>query len=357
MTLAVRLAHRRGAFALAVDLEVPSRGVTAVLGASGAGKSTLLHAVAGLLRPAEGRIVLDGRVLLDTERRLVVPARRRRMACVFQDARLFPHLDVRRNLRFGIRRRRTPLTDDTFDGLVAVLGLEALLSRRPATLSGGERQRVAIGRALLSDPDLLLLDEPLAALDAPRRREILATLARLRDEAAVPMLYVTHRREEIARLADRVVVLEAGRSVADGAVGDVLTRLELADRFDGGPESVLEATIRSQEPEWALTSLAWAGGTLQVPAIAGPPGSAVRLSIRAEDVLLATEAPAALSAANRFRARVTNLREDDGPWADVRLACGDVHLVARITRRSRARLGLVAGSELWALVKTATLVD
>ncbi|MEE4361974.1 MAG: molybdenum ABC transporter ATP-binding protein [Pseudomonadales bacterium] len=357
MSLAIELRHRRGTFTLDLRTELNGHGVTAIFGPSGSGKTTLLHAVAGLLRPDQGHVRFEERVLFDAGTGTWVPARARRFACVFQDARLFPHLSVRQNLLFGTGRRRSPLTKQAFQELLALLGIETLLPRAPNSLSGGERQRVAIGRALLSDPDLLLLDEPLSALDPARRREVLGCLEALRDSRGIPMLYVSHQRDEVARIADRVLLLEAGRCVAEGAVGELLTRLDLASRFGGAPESVILAEVIDHDDAWGLTTLHWAGGPLQVARCDAAPGTRVRVALRAEDLLIALAPPEAISAANCFPARIVELMEAEGPWMDLRLSCAAVHLVARITRRSCARLDLQAGQEVFGVVKTATLLS
>jgi molybdate transport system ATP-binding protein len=289
-------------------------------------------------------------VLLDTVAGIDVPAHRRRMGLVFQDARLFPHLDVRGNLDFGRRRQPTPAPAAVLDELVELLDLGPLLARRPATLSGGERQRVALGRALLASPRLLLLDEPLAALDAPRRREILGYLERLKARGGVPMVQVSHRAEEIARLADTVVLIDDGRVVGEG---DVHTALGTAAA--GVPTSVLDATVESQLEDWDLTRLATTAGTFTVPRVDAAAGAPARLAIRADDVMLARTAPDAVSANNVIEGTVSAVRDADGPWTDVVIDCGGVTLVARVTRRSVARLALAAGAPVVALVKTATV--
>jgi len=353
--LEVAVEHRFGkeGFALAAGFTAPADGVTALFGPSGCGKSTLLATVAGLLRPRAGRVVLDGLPLLDTARGVFVPPERRRCTVVFQDARLFPHLSVESNLRYGLRRAPRDATGPGVEEVVELLGLGGLLARRPAGLSGGERQRVALGRALLARPRLLLMDEPLAALDAPRRAEVLPFLARLREAARIPILYVTHALDEVDALADRLVLLEAGRVLAEGSVEALAARtdLPLAARRDAGV--LIGCTVRSAAE--GLAVLDFAGGTLVTSARPGPPGTRLRVRLRARDVAVATEEPRGLSTRNILPVTLLALDEGEEP-AEVflRLAAGPTPLLARVTRDSVARLGLRPGMALWALVKAVT---
>ncbi|HSG87672.1 MAG TPA: molybdenum ABC transporter ATP-binding protein [Pseudomonadales bacterium] len=360
MSLDVHLEHRLGDFRLDVAFQQPEAGVTALAGPSGAGKTTVLNAVAGLLRPDRGHVRLGARTLLDTTAGVFVPARRRRLACVFQNARLFPHLSVRANLLYGHRRSPAPAPAAEIDAYIDLLGIGDLLDRRPATLSGGEQQRVAIGRALLSSPDMLLLDEPLAALDPGRRHEVMNCLERLRDTGGVPMLYVSHRREEIARLADQVVLIESGRVVASGDVHEMLAASELADRFDGGadggaPTTVLSTRVAAQDDAFGLTELDSPLGRLTLPHVEAAVGATLRISIRAQDITLLTQAPTGASANNIIEGRVVRVRDAGASWADVELRCGEQLLVARITRRSAHRLLLAPEQGLWAMVKATTI--
>jgi molybdate transport system ATP-binding protein len=346
-----------GGFELDVAFAAPGPGVTALFGPSGCGKSTVLAAVAGLLRPREGRVTLDGATLLDTARGTFVPPERRRCAVVFQDSRLFPHLSVETNLRYGLRRAPRGVEGPGLEEVVALLGIGHLLARRPAGLSGGERQRVALGRALLARPRLLLMDEPLAALDATRRGEVLPFLARLRQAARLPILYVTHALEEVDALADRMVLLEEGRVVAEGTVEElsVRTDLPLAARRDAG--ALLACTVVGHDKARGLTRLAFAGGELAVPLREEPPGTAARVRIRARDVAVATEAIRGLSTQNLLPARILGIGEAPSPHeAFVRLAVGlaAVLLLARVTRDSVARLGLAPGQQVWAVIKAVT---
>lgn len=355
MTIAVRLFHRFGAFVLDADFAVPGAGVTALFGPSGAGKTTLANAVAGLFRPAQGRIALDDRVLFDADAGIFVPPRLRRIGYVFQDARLFPHMNVENNLRFGWRRAPQRPSGSEFSRIVALLGLEGLLARNPVTLSGGEKSRVALGRALLAAPQALVLDEPLAALDAARKEEILPWLERLRDEKT-PILYVTHGLDEVARLADAVVVLREGRSVAQGAAFDLLPDLDFARRAGIPPVgAVFAATVVAGRAAQGLTELAFDGGRLLVPRLSRPSGTRLRVRLRAEDVMLARVIPGAISANNVLDATVTALDVVDDAHADVQLKAGGIKLVARITRASLGRLEIQPGLSLFAIVKSVTV--
>lgn len=354
--LSVDIQHAAGDFALDVAFSAPSTGVTALFGPSGAGKSTVLNAVAGLLRPHSGRIDLGGVTLFDAATQVLVPAHKRRIGVVFQDGRLFPHLSVRDNLLFGWRRspgarsRRSAV-----DPVIELLGLGGLLGRAPVTLSGGERQRVALGRALLMRPRWLLLDEPLSALDIARRAEILPYLERLRDQARVPMLLVSHAIDEVARLADRVVLLDAGRVEADGTVAEVFSRLDLAHltgEFEAG--AVLHALVADHDHGYGLTRLTVDGGTITVPGLDLPAGSPVRLRVRSRDVMLATVAPQGVSANTILSVTVAAMKID-GAVAYVQLALGDQRLVARITRLSADRLALAPGQPVYAVIKAVTV--
>jgi molybdate transport system ATP-binding protein len=351
MSVEVFLRHRRGAFTLDVEFAVQG-GVTALFGPSGAGKSSIVSAIAGLLRPQEGRIAVDGRVLLDTSARLFVPAEARRTAMVFQDSRLFPHMSVEDNLLFGWRRAPVKADAATISHVVDMLGLGDLLERTPRGLSGGEKGRVALGRALLASPDILLLDEPLASLDAARRDEILPYLEKLARETKLPMLYVSHSVEEVARLADEIVVLRDGRVRAQGSVFDLLTDV---DAIAGVPPqgAVFEATLAEQRAD-GLSLLAFDGGVLAVAKLSRPLGVRVRVRLRAEDIMLAREEPHAISA-NNVLPCVVGAARAHGDQVDVRLSCGATKLVARITSASRARLGLEPGVPAFAIVKSVTV--
>lgn len=353
--MGVQLRHSLGEFGLDAAFEFGDPpGVTALFGPSGAGKSTIINAIAGLLKPEFGRIVLAGETLLDTATGVCVPTRARRVGVVFQDSRLFPHLTVKANLLYGWQRAGAKANTNGIDAVVALLALEGLLDRRPRTLSGGEKSRVALGRALLMNPRALLLDEPLAALDAPRKAEILPYLDRLVRETKIPLLYVSHSLDEVARLADRMVVLDKGRVVAEGSLFEVTQRLDLIAGRELLPGAVLEARIAGHDAAHGLTELTLSGESLLVPVIDRPEGEAIRIRIDAPDVMLALSRPEGVSANNILPASVAAI-EETGAHADVQLALRDARLIARITRRSLERLALKPGTPVFAVIKSVTV--
>ncbi|MCS0504372.1 molybdenum ABC transporter ATP-binding protein [Ancylobacter mangrovi] len=347
---------RPGGFSLEAGFAAPTSGVTALFGRSGAGKTTIIQAVAGVVRPDSGRIAIDGEPFFDSARGIDVPIEARRAGYVFQDARLFPHMSVERNLRYGERRSRTKERPIRFEAVVELLGIGHLLARRPHTLSGGERQRVAIGRALLAQPRLLLMDEPLAALDAARKAEILPYLERLRDEMRLPILYVSHAIDEVLRLADMVVALREGRLVAAGPVGEVMSAPEIlpvVGRFDLG--TLIACTVSRHDERYGLSDLAFFGGSLRVPRVEMPVGAPVRARVRARDVAIALARPEEVSVSNLLPATVEEVRLLDGPYADVVLKVGEGHLAAMVTRESAERLALRPGLAVWAMIKTVAV--
>jgi molybdate transport system ATP-binding protein len=354
--LEVDIEHRLADFALDIHFRA-GRGLTALFGRSGAGKTSIINTIAGLLRPHWGRIVMDGSVLLDTGSGICVPTRRRRVGYVFQEGRLFPHLTVRQNLLFGqwfapYREGRAAHLHDVVD----LLGIAALLDRRPGRLSGGEKQRVAIGRALLASPRLLLMDEPLASLDARRKDEILPYLERLRDDARVPIVYVSHSVAEVTRLATTIVLISAGRVHAVGPVQEVMGRAELyplTGRFEAG--AVLAVRISAHDARWSLTELTGNFGKLTVPHLDAPVGTALRVRIRARDVILARARPIGISALNVLAGRVEQLVPIEAEALEVQLRLGGERLLARVTRRSGEALGLVSGCEVFAVIKTVAI--
>lgn len=350
--LEIALKHRFADMALDLAFIAPA-GVTALFGRSGAGKSSVIHAVAGLLRCDQAQITLNGRVLDGAGRHL--PPHRRRTATVFQDARLFPHLSVRQNLTYG--QRYAPDGGLGLEEVTSLLGLAPLLARRPATLSGGEAQRVAIGRALLSNPALLLMDEPLSALDAPRKAEILPFLESLTRRAACPILYVSHSLPEVARLASHMVVLDKGRLVAEGSLQQILSDPALAATI-GLPEmgSVITATVTGLDPD-GLTRLATPGGPLFLPGLAAAaPGSTLHLRLPAQDVILSRQRPEGLSALNILACEVLSLTEAEGSIL-VQLGLGPQKFLARITPRSALTLNLRPGEAAFAILKTVALAQ
>lgn len=350
--LSVRLRHAFQGFALDAAFEAAA-GLTALFGPSGSGKTTVVNAVAGLLRPQAGRVSVGDSVLADSDTGLWLPPHRRAVGYVFQDARLFPHLTIRQNLLFGHwftgRGRRADLDD-----VVDLLGIAHLLARRPAALSGGERQRVALGRALLSHPRLLLMDEPLAALDQARKDEILPYLERLRDQAGLPILYVSHSAAEVARLATTVVMLARGRVVAAGPVAQVLSDPLVAPLLGQDQTgAVLTARIEAQEPD-GLSRLSTPAGPLFLPQLAAPPGTVVRLRILAQDVMIATGGLDGLSALNVIPARIRDLTATAGGVL-VRLDIADQVILSRITARSARLLGLAPGMPVQAVLKAVSV--
>ncbi|MCU0855162.1 MAG: molybdenum ABC transporter ATP-binding protein [Rhodobacteraceae bacterium] len=353
MTLLVRLRHDFGGFKLDVDFAAP-QGITMLFGRSGSGKTTIVNAVAGLLRPGEGRIAVDGKLLTDTASGVFLPAHRRRIGYIFQEGRLFPHLTVLQNLRYGAWFAPRDETREETSRVVDLLGIGHLLDRRPAGLSGGEKQRVAIGRALLSAPRLILADEPLASLDEARKAEILPYFEKLRDEIAVPILYVSHSASEVARLATTVVALEAGRVIAQGAAADVLGDPSILPAGAREAGAVLTARVVRHHDD-GLTELVAGGQPLFLPRIAAPAGAQLRVRIAAHDVILARNRPEGLSALNILSGTVAELRAGEGPGAMVAVDTPAGRVLARITRRSADLLGLSPGVEVHAILKTVAV--
>jgi molybdate transport system ATP-binding protein len=354
MTLSVAIEHLQGEFRLDAHFEC-GEGVTALYGRSGAGKTTVINAVAGLLTPQHGHIRFNGDTLFDAERGVHVPPGRRNFGYVFQEGRLFPHLTVERNLRYAELFDRRSRSRDDFSHIVELLGIARILGRRPAQLSGGEKQRVAIGRALLAYPRLLLLDEPLASLDQSRRSEILTYLERLRDEMRLPMLYVSHTVEEVIRLADRVVLIAGGRTVAQGSVEQVMGHAELAPDgpFEGG--TIIDARVRALDARYNIAILAFPGGQLTVANTAAALGESLRVRIRARDVSVATEEPRGISIQNVLRGTIESIGTPQAGIVDVWIGVGDLALRARITERALDQLGLARGMPVHALIKAISL--
>ena len=351
-----RFAVDYAGFRLDVDLRLPGRGVTALFGHSGSGKTTLLRCVAGLEPAARGRLVVNGECWQDDARRIRVPTHRRALGYVFQEASLFPHLSVRRNLEFGLRRipaaaRRVPL-----DHAVALLGIEALLERMPDRLSGGERQRVGMARALLTSPRILLMDEPLAALDHRRKQEILPYLERLHDELDIPVLYVSHAPDEVVRLADHVVMLGEGKAMAAGELHATMARLDLPTAFTEDAGVVVDGTVAEHDDHYHLTRLDFPGGAVWVQRQPAPPGRRLRFRIHARDVSLADHLVEGSSIQNLLPVIVEEVVGADTPaHVLVRLDAGGTALLARITRRAAEQLGLRPGRRMWAQIKSVAL--
>jgi molybdate transport system ATP-binding protein len=346
---------RLGAF----DLEVAFRngeGVIALFGQSGSGKSLTLSLIAGLMRPDRGRVVLDDKVLVDVERRVFVPMHRRRIGLVFQDSNLFPHLSVKQNLLFGRWFAPRRSREINFNAVIETLGIGNLLARRPARLSGGERQRVAIGRALLSCPKLLLFDEPLAALDMQRKLEIMPLIEQVRDEFKVPIVYISHAIEEVVRLATTIVVIDAGRVKAIGSPGEVFGRVSAhsaEERFDRA--SVLTMKVVGANAAYGLTELQHPSGTVWLAGPAGPIGGVTRIIVKATDVTLSLGPPHDLSTRSVLSGTIEGI-EKDGPLAMVAIALdGEGRLFATVTRHAFDEMGLDSGVRVFALIKTSAL--
>jgi molybdate transport system ATP-binding protein len=363
--LRVSASKKRDGFTLQAEFEAPTPGIVALFGRSGCGKTTLINIIAGLLDADEARIQLDDLVLCDTRAGTSVPVELRRIGYVFQDGRLFPHLNVLANLRYGLkrnlRRARQPVAwgrqaqPIAFDEVIALLGLATLLGRRPHQLSGGERQRVGLGRALLSQPQLLLLDEPLASLDVARREEVLPYLEALRDRLSMPMVYVSHQFDEVLQLATHMVLMEAGRVVAQGSLSEVSLRPEL--RAIIGPDSVgsvLDGVVTRTDPARAMADLKLGNGNLQVSLRDVTVGSHARVHLLARDIILAIEKPSGLSVRNILEGVVAEVSPDDDDAVLVKVDIGGATVLARITRDAAAALSLHKGTPVWVLVKAVS---
>lgn len=345
--IALEITKRLGDFSLQVAIRAPS-GVTAIFGRSGSGKTSVVNAVAGLLRPDAGRIVVGETVLFDRSQRVDLPTQKRRIGYVFQDARLFPHMTVARNLQYG--------GVHDADNVIDILGLGDLLDRMPAGLSGGEKQRVALGRALMCDPQLLLMDEPLAALDAPRKAEILPYIERLRDQVQMPILYVTHDVSEVARLATTLVVMDQGRVTIAGPVGEVLSHPQAVPLVGAqAVGAVITARVAGRMLDDGLTELVFSGGRLVLPGNLGRLGQNVRLRIPAQDVILATTPPTGISALNVLPVKITQIGDAAAGGVAVGLRAGNDHLLARITRHSAGRMQLAVGQDIYAIIKATAV--
>jgi molybdate transport system ATP-binding protein len=353
--LRVAAKKQRGAFLLDAKFELPTPGIVALFGRSGCGKSTLVNVIAGLALADAGRIELDDTVLLDTERGINVPPEERRIGYVFQDARLFPHLRVEANLRYALKRAAVaPFVG--MDLVVELLDLKPLMSRRTHQLSGGERQRVAIGRALLSQPSLLLLDEPLASLDASRREEVLPYLETLRDQLALPMVYVSHNFDEVLRLATHLVLMEAGNTIAQGNLSEM--SLHPRVRAIIGTDAVgaiVDGTVLGTDASSGLTRVQVGQGELKVHCGEAAPGTRLRVQLLARDLIVATEPPRHISVRNSLAGVVTSVADDVDDSDLIAIDVGGILIMARVTKAATRELGLGAGKHVWALVKTASL--
>lgn len=354
MTIEARFNLDRGDFCLDAEFKVPARGVTALFGPSGAGKTTLLRALAGLDRIPGGRLQV-GKTFWQRRRRFS-PAHRRPIGYVFQEPSLFTHLDVRGNLEYGRKRVKPAQRRISLEQAIDWLRIAPLLGRETASLSGGERQRVAIARALAVSPRLLLMDEPLAALDRASKREILACLDTLHRELDIPVIYVSHQADEISQLADHIILIEAGRVLGHGPIAEVMTRLDLP--LAHGPDSaaVVETEVSRHDGHWNLSVLSFGGGRFLVPEPELPIGMPMRVRVEARDVSISLQEPVETSILNIIPATVDSVTDEDGIQVTIRLLAGEVPLLARITRKSAQSLYLAPGRKVYAQVKSVALL-
>lgn len=349
--LLINFMQQQGEHQLEIDLQIPAKGITAIFGVSGAGKTSLINAISGLTQPQRGRIELNDRLLFDAEQKIALPPEKRRIGYVFQDARLFPHYRVRGNLQYGM----APSMKAQFDSLVSLLGLEALLSRFPLSLSGGEKQRVAIGRALLTAPDMLLLDEPLASLDLPRKRELMPYLQKLAKQVDIPMLYVSHSLDEILHLADNVLVLDAGKVKAFGPLERVWSSSAMRPWLPVSElTSVLRVQVLEQHPDYPMTALSLGDQHIWVSRVNQPVKTPLRIRIASSDVSLALQPPQHTSIRNILPAQVVELLEV-GDQVEVKLRIGISELWARITPWARDELGIRPEQWLYAQIKSVSV--
>ena len=365
LELRARVAYGEGteaeAFSLDVDLTLPGRGVIALFGPSGCGKTTLLRSVAGLVRPRPGHIMVGGQAWQDDDARVWLPAHQRSLGYVFQEASLFPHLSVQGNLDFGLKRVPRAQRRIALDQAIELLGIGHLLPRQPSQLSGGERQRVAIARALATSPSLLLMDEPLAALDAARKAELLPYFDRLQRDLAVPILYVSHSLDEVTRLATYLVLMEQGRVQAHGNTGELLTRTDLPLAHGDQASTVIEAELQGVDRRWHLLQAYFSGGTLQCLAADGSAapqvGERLRLRIMARDVSLSLTPAGDSSVINVLPAAVLGMSEEGAAQTLVTLDLGGTTLLARVTQKSAHDLQLTPGRQVFAQIKAIALLS
>ena len=352
----IRLQYKlqRADFLLDVNLDLPMKGITGLFGASGAGKTTLLRCIAGLEQPSAGRLAVAGDAWDDSDAGSSRSVQQRNIGYVFQEPRLFEHLSVQANIEYGIKRRKSNGTT-SLDHVIELLGLENLMSRDVSGLSGGEAQRVAIARALLCSPRFVLMDEPLASLDQPRRDEILPFLDRLHAETEVPIIYVSHNIEEVCRLCDHLVVIDGGRVAGDGALQDVLVSMDIAALDGDHAGSVIEGNAGEFDANDELTRLEFSGGDLWLPGRAAAAGSSIRLRIRASDVSLCRKRPEQSTILNILPARVEAIQPGSGPSVLVRLVLGDDRVLARVTKRSIRDLHLQPGDDVFAQIKSVAV--
>ena len=353
--LSVNITKAFGSFRLGTQFEVEEGSITAIFGKSGAGKTSTINAIAGLTRPDVGVIQIGNTTLFDQNLRINLPIYKRQIGYVFQDDRLFPHMTVRNNLIYGTPKNRDVANSLNLTDITGLLELAPLLERRPRTLSGGEKQRVAIGRALLSNPKLLLMDEPLASIDVQHRFEILPFIQRVREKTGITIIYVTHALEEVIFIADQIILLSEGQVTAQGNVEEIMSRLDLhpmTSRFDAG--AVISATYSGYDREFDLGELSFDGGTLRIAGLNAEIGIHLRAHIRARDVSLMLDKPKDTSVLNVFKGELIEIRHEDGPQLDLLINIG-TPLIARITRKSLNDLNLDIGSKVYAMIKAVAI--
>lgn len=358
MTTAItaRFGLEFGKFRLAVDLDLPGSGITVLFGPSGSGKSTLLRCIAGLEKAPEGFLQIDGEIWQDSDRRVFLPTHTRSLGYVFQEANLFPHLSVKGNLQFGLKRIGKSNGID-LKAILELLGIGHLMDRTPDRLSGGERQRVAIARALALNPQILMMDEPLAALDFKRKQEILPYLIRLHRELNIPVLYVTHSQQEVAQLADHLVIMEDGKTLASGPLSETLSRLDVPMAQDRDASTVWPVTVAGHEAAYHLTHVAFEGGIISLPSFAAEIGTPLRIQIYARDVSITLQEPAATSILNVLPATIAGIVDDDRGHSVVRLQIGTQPLLAHITLKSAKLLDLRVGMQVFAQIKGTSILN
>lgn len=344
-------------FELDFDLVLPGSGITAFFGESGAGKSTLLRTVAGLVQPSDGKIGIGEEIWQDDEKKIFIPTHKRSVGFVFQDAALFQHLSVKNNLQYGMKRIPAEKRIISLEKAVDLLGIAHLLDRMPDTLSGGEQQRVSIARALATSPDIMLMDEPLAALDMKRKSEIIPYLTRLNEELKIPILYVSHALEEVSILADHLVLLEKGKVTASGNINDMLTRLDLPLAYYDVAAAIINGQVIEEDKEFSLSTIRFSGGNVLLPSRNLQIGQNVRLRIQARDVSLSIEKPVNTSILNAFEASVVNLSDDSNGQVLIELDAKGTRLLSRITSKSVNSLKLETGKPIFAQVKGIAVVE
>jgi len=356
-TILARFRLDYGDFNLDVDLKLPGTGITVLFGHSGSGKTTLLRCIAGLQHAPQGLLEINGQRWQDSEHGLFLPTYKRPLGYVFQEANLFSHLTVKDNLHYGLKRIKQNSGTVKLEQAVELLGIDPLMERLPGNLSGGERQRVAIARALALNPEILLMDEPLASLDFKRKQEILPFLSRLHQQLDIPVLYVTHSQQEVAQMADTLVIMEYGRALASGPLAETQSRLDIPLAQEREAATVWQVSVAEHETDYHLTRVEFAGGSLSLAAVDAPVGTALRVQIYARDVSIALEAPTATSILNVLPATITGIAEGRDSQSIIRLQVGGQALLAHITRKSALLLGLQIGMVVYVQIKGTSILN